>query len=164
MRYIIFTVLLIIPMQLFSQFYNKEFGIRGGYSSGFTFRVNIEEDLSYEAQLYYRDQGAIFNVIRQQHREIGYDKFGTWKFLYGFGAHVGFYFTDHYKIFFRQIYIGREIFTPVIGMDGYLAVEYQLIDAPVSFGIDFKPFMEISLKQLFGFNAWDFGINVRYRF
>lgn len=164
MKNIILTLLLIIPVQLFSQFYNKEVGIRGGYSSGLTFRVNLEEHLSYEAQLYYRDQGAIFHLIRQQHREIGYDKYGNWKFIYGFGAHAGFYFTDHYNIFFRKIYFGREIFTPVIGMDGYVAVEYQLVEAPVSFGFDFKPFMEISLKQLFGVNVWDFGFNVKYRF
>ena len=45
----------------------KEIGIRGGYSSGVTFRVNLEEDLSYEAQLGYRDKGAIFTMIRQKH-------------------------------------------------------------------------------------------------
>lgn len=164
MKHIILIILILLPSRLFAQFYQKEAGIRGGYSSGITFRVNLEEYLSYEGQLYYRDQGAVFNLIRQQHREIGMDRFGNWDFVYGFGAHGGFYFTDHYNIFFRQIYLGKEIFTPVIGMDGYVAIEYKLVEAPVSFGIDFKPFMEISLKQLFGFNAWDFGINVKYRF
>jgi hypothetical protein len=38
------------------------------------------------------------------------------------------------------------------------------VAAPVSFGFNFQPFMEISLKQLFGINLWDFGFNVKYRF
>ena len=164
MRNIYIIILLCFSTSVFSQYYVKEIGIRGGYTSGITFRVNLDEALSYEGQLGYRDHGGIFTVIRQQHREMGMDKFGNWDFIYGFGAHIGFYFTDSYRIFFREIYFGREVFTPVIGFDGYLAIEYQLVAAPVSFGFNFQPFMEISLKQLFGINLWDFGFNVTYRF
>jgi hypothetical protein len=103
-------------------------------------------------------------MVRQQHLEIGMNQAGNWKFIYGFGAHAGFYFTNSYRILFREIYFGRDIFTPVVGMDGYLGIEYQLVDTPVSFGVDFQPFMEISLKQLFGLNLWDFGVTVKYRF
>ena len=120
----------------FSQFYAKEVGIRGGYSGGITFRVNLEEDLSYEAQLNYRDQGAIFTMFRQQHTELGMDRLGNWEFLYGFGVHAGFYFTDSYKILFREIYFGREIFTPVLGMDGYVGVDYKLVDLPMSLSLE----------------------------
>ena len=67
--YIIIFLLCLAPAA-FSQFYNKEVGIRGGYSSGITFRVNLEESLSYEAQLNYRDKGAVFTMYRQQHSEM----------------------------------------------------------------------------------------------
>jgi hypothetical protein len=148
----------------FAQFYAKEVGIRGGYTSAITFRVNLLEDLSYEAQLGYRDKGAIFTMIRQQHKVIGMDRSGNWEFIYGFGAHAGFYFTDTYRILFREVYFGREIFTPVFGMDGYVGIDYQLVDLPLSFGVSFQPFMEISLKQVFGINFWEFGVSARYRF
>ncbi len=161
--YIIILLLCVSPAA-FSQFYAKEVGLRGGYSGGITFRVNLEEDLSYEAQLCYRDQGAIFTILRQQHQEIGMDRLGNWEFLYGFGAHAGFYYTDSYKILFREIYFGRKIFTPVIGMDGYLGVDYKLVDLPMSFGVSFQPHMELSLKQVFGVNFWDFGFHARYMF
>jgi hypothetical protein len=164
MRNIYIIILLCLSTTAFSQFERKEFGLRGGYTAGFTFRVNIEENLSYEGQLGYRDQGTNFAVIRQQHHEIGMDRSGNWKLIYGFGAHAGFYFTNSYRILFREVYFGRDLFTPVFGLDGYLAIEYQLVDAPVSFGVDFHPFMEISLKQLFGINLWDFGVTVKYRF
>lgn len=164
MRNLYIIILLCLSTSAFSQYYAKEIGLRGGYTAGFTFRVNIEEALSYEGLLSYRDNGAVFSVIRQKHYEIGMDKYGNWEFLYGFGPHIGFYFTDSYRILFREIYFGREIFTPVFGVNGYLGIEYQLVDAPVSFGCSFKPFMELSLKQLFGVNFWDFGFSVRYRF
>ena len=138
--------------------------MRGGYTAGITFRVNLDEDLSYEGQLGYRDQGTIFTLIRQQHREVGMDRLGNWDFIYGFGAHAGFYFTDSYRILFRQVYYGRDMFSPVIGFDGYVGIEYKLVDVPVSFGINVQPFMELSLKQLFGINLWDFGVSVKYRF
>jgi len=156
--------LLALSSTAFSQFYAKEVGLRGGYSSGITFRVNLEEDLSYEGQLLYRDNGAIFNIIRQKHRVMGMDQVGNWEFIYGFGAHAGFYFTDTYRILFREVYFGREIFTPVFGMNGYVGIDYQLETIPMSFGVSFQPYMEISLKQIFGINFWDFGFSVRYRF
>ena len=164
MRNLTIIILLCIATTSFSQYYTREFGMRGGYTSGFTFRVNIPDDLSYEAQVAYRDGGTIAGLIRQVHMEIGMDQHGNWEFIYGFGAHVGFYLTNSYRFFFREIYYGRKLFSPVAGLDGYLGIEYQLVDAPVSFGVNFQPYMEISLKQLFGINLWDFGINVKYRF
>ena len=164
MRNFYIIIFLCLSTTAFSQMERKEVGLRGGYTGGFTFRVNIQENLSYEAQIGYRDQGGIFSVIRQQHHDLGMDRMGNWKMLYGFGAHAGFYFTNSYRILFREVYFGRDLFTPVIGMDGYVGFEYQLVDTPVSFGVDFHPYMEISLKQLFGINLWDFGINVKYRF
>jgi len=163
-KFYIIIFLLGLTSAVFAQFYAKEAGMRGGYTSGITFRVNLEEDLSYEAQLGYRDKGAIFTLIRQKHREIGMDPVGNWKFIYGFGAHAGFYFTDTYRILFREVYFGREIFTPVFGMNGYVGIDYELVELPMSFGVSFQPFMEISLKQIFGLNLWDFGVSVRYRF
>ena len=164
MRNLTIIIFLCLSGTLFSQQQLKEVGMRGGYTTAVTFRVNLEEYLSYEGQLGYRDQGAIFTLLRQQHQELGMDRSGNWDFLYGFGAHAGFYFTDSYRILFREIYFGREIFTPVIGFNGYLGIEYQLVEIPVSFGFSFQPFMELSLRQLFGINLWDFGFNVRYRF
>lgn len=164
MKNLYIIILLCLSTSAFSQYYVKEVGVRGGYTAGFTFRVNLDDEISYEGQLGYRDQGGVFSLIRQKHREIGMDRLGNWDFIYGFGVHAGFYLTNSYRILFREIYFGREMFTPVIGFDGYMGIEYQLVDIPVSFGVNFQPFMEISLKQVFGINLWDFGVSVKYRF
>lgn len=160
----IILIILAPSFTAFSQFHAKEVGMRGGYTSSITFRINLEEDLSYEAQLGYRDNGAIFTLIRQKHSPMGMDRAGNWDFIYGFGMHAGFYFTDTYRILFREVYYGRQLFTPVAGMNGYLGVDYQLEELPLSFGVSFQPYMELSLKQIFGVNLWDFGFSVRYRF
>ncbi len=164
MRYITLILLLALSSTAFSQYFTKEVGIRGGYSSGITFRVNIEEETSYEAQLAYRQNGGIFTIFRQKHLEMGMDKLGNWEFLYGMGAHFGFYFTDSYRIFFKEIYYGQNMFTPVVGVDGYVGIDYKLENIPISFGVSYQPHMEISLRQIFAINLWDFGIHVRYRF
>jgi hypothetical protein len=164
MRHIFIIILFTLSGTAFSQYQTKEFGFRGGYTSSFVFRVNLDEEISYEGQLGYRDNGMILAAIRLKHQEIGMDRHGNWDFIYGFGPHAGFYLTSSYRIFFREIYFGREIFTPVFGFDGYMGIEYKLIETPVSFGVNFQPFMEISLKQLFGINLWDFGFSVKYRF
>jgi len=148
----------------FAQYYPFEAGVTGGYSSGFTFRVNIEEDISYEAQLVYRNTGAIVTMFRQKHVELKMVQNGTWEFLYGMGFHAGFYFTDSYRIFWKEIYYGQNLFTPVIGADGYIGIDYSLDAIPMSFGLSFQPHMEISLMQIFGINLWDFGMHVRYKF
>ena len=164
MKKLYIIMLLCLSAAASAQYEIKEAGIRLGYTSGISFRVNLDEALSYEGQIGYRDKGCIFTVLRQQHLEMGMDRHGTWDFLYGMGAHTGFYFTDSYRVFNQVVYFGREIFTPVIGFDGYVGIEYRLVEAPVSFGVNFQPFMEISLKQLFGVNFWDFGFTVKYRF
>ncbi len=148
-----------------AQFHSMEAGIRGGYTSGLTFRVNIDADLSYEAQLCYRNQGTIVNMFRLKHKELGMDKHGNWDFIYGLGIHAGFYYTNSYRIFFKEIYYGdNQLFTPVIGVDGYLGIDYNMEMLPLSFGCSFQPHMELSLMQIFGINLWDFGIHVRYKF
>lgn len=164
MRNLYIIILLCLSTTAFSQFYPREIGLRGGYTAGFTFRVNIDNDLSYEAQLSYRHQGAIFTMLRLKHLEIGMNKLGNWEFLYGMGIHAGFYFTDSYRIFVKEIYYGQNLFTPVVGMDGYIGIDYLLEEVPVSFGFSIQPHMEISMRQLIALNLWDFGVHVKYRF
>jgi hypothetical protein len=164
MRNSCIILLLCLSTSAFPQYYPREFGLRGGYTAGFTFRVNIEDALSYEAQLCYRNQGAIFTMFRQNHKEIGMDRYGNWEFIYGMGVHFGFYMTDSYRIFFQEIHYNQNLFTPVIGVDGYMGIDYMLEYFPMSFGISYQPHMEISLRQIFAINLWDFGIHFKYRF
>jgi len=148
----------------YGQFYQKEAGFRTGFTPGLQLRVNLEEQLSYDFLLSFRNQGAQLHLLRQQNKELFYNEKGSLFLFYGFGAHAGFSFTDHYTIFFRTIYFGQRVFSPLAGIDGYASLEFRLEEQPFSFGIDFKPFMEVSLSQLFIVNIWDFALSARYRF
>ncbi|MFC2079946.1 hypothetical protein ACFLRQ_00565 [Bacteroidota bacterium] len=164
MRSTIIIIVAILSMNVSGQFYPLEAGAVLGGSSGFSFRAYLDEDLSYEALLSFRNQGAQIHLFRQQHNEIYMTKEGSLHFVYGYGAHLGFYYTDHYTIFFNDIYFGRNLFSPAAGVDGYSGLEYRFHELPLSFTLSYKPYMELSLRQIFGINLWDFGLTVKYRF
>ena len=158
---IIFTI---ASACMYGQFYPLEAGVAGGISPGINFRAYLDENLSYEALLSFRNEGFQVHLIRQQHNELKMTEEGNFYLLYGYGAHTGFYYTDHYSFFFRDIYFGRDVFTPVLGVDGFAALEFRFVELPMSIALNYKPFMELSLRQFFGLNLWDFGLTVKYRF
>lgn len=164
MKKLLSIIILIISIDGYAQFYPLEAGVTGGLSSGLNFRAYLDESLSYEAQLSFRNEGLQFNLFRQVHEEMEMTENGTIYFVFGYGAHAGFYYTDRYNVLFREIYFGRDVFSPLLGIDGYAAIEYRMYDTPISFGLSFKPFMELSLKQIVGVNMWDFGFTFKYRF
>ncbi|MFZ5941399.1 MAG: hypothetical protein ACOYXB_12580 [Bacteroidota bacterium] len=164
MRKIVFLLIISLCSVASGQVYLKEAGFRTGLTPGLLLRVNLEEELSYDMLLSFRGAGAQLHLIRQVNNELMYTRTGTLHLFYGFGAHAGFSFTDHYNILFRTIYFGQRVFSPLAGVDGYASVEYRLFDAPFSFGLDFKPYMEVSLSQIFTVNIWDFALTARYRF
>lgn len=164
MRIAIITILSALSFACFGQFYPLEVGGVGGVSSGLNFRAYLSEDISYEALLSFRDEGMQVHLLRQEHHEIDMLLSGSLFLVYGYGAHTGFYYTDSYKIFFQDVYYGQRIFTPVVGADGFAGLEFRFEEYPLSIGVNYKPYMEISLKQIFGANFWDFGFTIKYRF
>lgn len=160
----IIILFFLLSVKGFGQFYPLEAGITGGLSPGFTFRVFLDEQLSYESQLTFRYEGVQLNLFRQSHREIEMTENGTLYFISGFGLHGGFYYTDVYSNYFRRVEYDEKVFSPVAGVDGYFAVEYRLHEAPISFGLSYKPFAEFSLREIVGLNFWDFGFTFAYRF
>lgn len=158
---IIFTVL---SMSCMGQFYPLEAGGFGGYSSGFTFRAYLDDVTSYEALVSFKNRGLQLHLFRQENKELQMTELGSVYLTFGYGAHAGFYYADHYNIFFRDVYFGSEKFSPLAGVDMYAAFEYRFQEIPLSVGIAYKPYMELSLRQIFGINIWDVGFTVKYRF
>jgi hypothetical protein len=164
MRNFLLCIVTCISLQSFGQFYPLEAGGVGGLSSGLSFRAYLDEELSYEALLSFRNEGAQLHLFRQNHSELHLMKDGSINLIYGFGSHLGFYISDTYNMFFQNVYFGRTVFSPVIGGDGFVAIEYRFHETPLSFGIQYKPFMELSYRQIFVVNLWDFGFTFKYRF
>jgi len=164
MKQLITICIIFLATDLAGQVYPMEAGGRGGLSSGLTFRAYVNEDISYESLLSFRNSGMQFHLFRQHNYEMSMTAKGSWYFTYGFGPHLGFYYSDTYTVLFKEIYYGRRVFSPVIGMDGYAALEFRFHETPVSLGMSVKPYMELSYRQIFGFNVWDVGLTLKYRF
>jgi hypothetical protein len=167
MKKILYILLFIsFNCSLFSQNFMREAGVRGGITSGFTYRQYLDEYLSYESILSFRQAGMQLTLIRQIHEGPSVlDIDANFNFLYGFGAHVGFFFTDKYTpLGYRDLYYPSRKFAPVLGVDAYAGMEYRMESFPVVFGIDYKPFFEFSLYEYFRMRLFDFALTAKYRF
>lgn len=147
-----------------SQF--KEAGIRGGVTSGFTYRQYLSDYLSYEGMLSFRNSGIQFTVVRQIHEiHADFNLHPGVHFLYGYGGHLGFFNSDTYSAFWRsELRYEDRRFTPVIGLDAFTSLEYRLNSYPVVVALDYKPFFEFSIYEFFRLRLTDIALSFRYRF
>jgi hypothetical protein len=77
---------------------------------------------------------------------------------------MGFTNSQSYEHLFRTVYNPDRKFSPLLGLDGYLGMEYHFPGIPVQVGIDYKPFFEFSLYQYFQMSAWDLAFTLKYKF
>jgi hypothetical protein len=159
-------VLIWFSLPAMNQNLTREAGIRGGITSGFTFRQYLDDYLSYEGILSFRKSGMQFTLLRQVHERYPFFHLDeNFIFIVGYGGHLGYYFSDHYRpLGFTEFYYPDRKFTPVIGVNAYTSMEYRLNTFPVSLGIDYKPFFEFSLYQYFKLSLWDVAFCAKYRF
>jgi len=165
MKKIIVLFALLVPVGACSQSYLREAGFRGGITAGITYRQYLDDQLSYEGLLSFRQAGIQFTILRQVHEVTLSEYAEDFYLLYGFGGHAGYYFTDRYRTpFYNEIYYPYRRFSPLAGVDGYAALEYRFESIPISLAIDYKPFFEFSIYQFFRIQIWDFAFAFKYRF
>jgi len=165
MKRLVLMFILLFPVVLNAQVYIREAGFRGGISAGLTFRQHLHDHMSYEALLSFRQAGMQFTVLRQVHETTLAEYANNFFLVYGYGGHVGYYFTDRYRTaYWNEIYYPYRRFSPLIGVDGYAALEYRFETIPISLAIDYKPFFEVSMYQFFRLQIWDFAFAFKYRF
>ncbi len=164
-RLLLIIVFTATACTLSAQNYTREAGIRGGMTSGFTYRQYLSPYLSYQGILGFRQGGIQFTVLRQIHEPEPNEFIENLFLIYGFGLHAGFYYSDRYRsMWYYDYYYSQPVFSPVIGVDGYAGAEYRFVTVPIGFGIDYKPFFEFSTRQFFRIRLWDLAFTVSYRF
>ena len=164
MKQTILPFLLFLSIPLYGQDFMRAAGLRGGTNSGLTYRQFMDPSLAYEGLLSFRGDGLQFTVLRQRF-EPALQNFNEGFFLvYGYGCHAGFTNSHTYLIFNRHYHYGTDKFSPLVGMDGYLGLEYYFPDLPILVGVDFKPFIELSLYEFFRINIWDAAFTLKYTF
>ena len=107
---------LVIPVILNAQVYTREAGFRGGISAGITFRQYLNEHLSYEGLLSFRQAGIQFTVLRQVHETTLSEYAENFFLVYGYGAHAGYSYTNRYRTaYWNEIYYPYRRFSPCWG-------------------------------------------------
>lgn len=145
------------------QGFNQALGIRGGFSSGFEYRYYTDDTNSYKLLLTVRDQGVQLHAMKEFHKYDLFDFAYQIVFYYGFGVHAGY---ESWEI---RKYAGgsrREVSqaSVIAGLDVLLGLEYVFDVAPVSAGLEVKPYFDLFGRTSFDFVPHDFAFTVKYLF
>lgn len=164
MKYLIVLIALFsFSLKLSAQDYERAFGIRGGLSSGFEYRVFIDDHLSYKALLSTRDRGIQIVGMKEFHEYGLFDFSDNLSLVYGFGVHVGYERWDKYHEY--SSYRSWENKTaPIAGLDGLIGVEYNFLEVPLSLGFEAKPFFDMFGRTFFRIQPFDFAFTLKYKF
>lgn len=164
----LFTIyLILIGTFAFSQSESTSIGLRVGGISGFTVKmVDYNALKAFELVVGYQNNGARFLGMLQNFRPIKEDRIANLYVISGVGAHAGYisYDENSYKIVNGiQYYSYRKEYTPIIGIDLMIGIEYHFESVPFNISMDYKPYMEFFGEKTFKIDFWDIGFSVRYR-
>lgn len=161
---LILLIFICLPLTSSGQKYNRSAGLRGGLTSGFTYKKFLNQEKAMEAILSFREAGVQLTALREYHEITLLEYSDNFFFMQGYGGHIGFLYTDRYDFLFTKTQYPSKKVTPVIGMDAYLGLEYRIEEFPLVGGIDFKPFIEFSLRDPFSIRMIDFAFFIKYTF
>jgi hypothetical protein len=147
-----------------AQHYTRDAGARAGAYPALCYRQYTDE-YSYSEVMASLNRNAIRVTYLKEYARPALQGFSPdLVFVCGFGAHSGFNRIDQYRIFNRTYFYDRYRYSPVLGIDGYLGLEYRFPHLPVIGGIDFKPFFEYSVNQFFAIHFFDTSLLLKIKF
>ena len=147
-----------------AQDYNTGIGLRlGGFTSGITVKHFVKSNGAIEGIVGFGSHSFILTGLYEHHFPV--DAEGL-KLYVGGGMHVGWFgYNGTYLIYknrSEKIYVvesGRTAFVP--GIDFIFGAEYKFKGAPLTLGLDIKPFVDF----YYGTSAYtDVALNLRYVF
>jgi len=162
---LIFAVLLLVcSMQsknAFGQEYDSGIGVRAGLNPGITGKIFLARHSAFKTMGAFegiaaiRFKGVAVTALYEFHTEV-FDTRGLYLF-FGGGVHVAYW--DSEEVFWETDNTGMQTYA---GLDGIIGFEYVVQDLPLTFGIDWKPNL-----NLIGDNAGiidDIAVSVRLFF
>lgn len=163
---IICSFLLLSGLYGNAQEYRNAVGFRGGYSSGICYQGFFNENNAVEVLLSWRDSGMQLTGIFEAYHPVMTDHYDNFFIYYGFGGHFGYtqwYRKQYYDTQPNTFYYKQKA-SPVMGFDGMFGFEYKLYRVPLSFSMNYKPFMEMFGEEFIKLNFHDFGFSAKLRF
>ena len=159
----IFLFLCLFPAILHAQNYTRNAGIRGGQTSGFTYRQYMDEANAYEGILSFKQGGLQLTLLKQFVQPYLTEHSDNIYLVWGYGAHLGTHRTSAFEIFSKKYYNFNSI-TPISGLDAFAGLEYRIREIPLIISADFKPFFDLVGIRFFSMSVWDFAISLKYNF
>ena len=156
-------ILFLTPVLSEAQNYTRNVGIRGGQTSGFTYRQYMDEGNAYEGLLSFKKDGLQITFLKEFVQPYLSGHIENIYLLWGYGAHVGTNRTSSWEIFSKRFYDLNSI-TPLCGIDGYAGIEYRIKEFPLVIGADYKPFFDLAGAKFFSISIWDIAITLKYNF
>ncbi|MCB2218778.1 MAG: hypothetical protein KQI35_00180 [Bacteroidetes bacterium] len=160
------TILLIsLSTMLVAQYERTAIGLRAGGVSGFSFK-HIDESLTgVEVVAGWQENGFRLVGMIQKYKPIATHRLANLFMFTGFGAHSGYIRHDRYSSYHEYgvpIYSGNHNYSPVLGGDFILGLEYHFESIPLNFSVDYKPYFQLFGEEHFRLDLWDLGFTVRY--
>lgn len=166
-RFLLISVFVFAGHLVFAQGFNQAAGIRGGLTSGLEYRYYTSDAHSFKALLGTRsfgsNRGLQLHVLTEYYRYDLFDFSYQLVFYYGFGAHTGY---ESWDVVRQGPNSSRQVTETafVAGIDGLLGLEYLFYEAPVTAGIEVKPYFDILGKDGLNVQPLDFAFTVKYLF
>ncbi|MCL3781763.1 hypothetical protein EMN47_15360 [Prolixibacteraceae bacterium JC049] len=160
---LLLSLMLLTFVGVNAQDYTHSVGIRGGYTSGVSYRYYFHPESSVRFLVSSREKGLELTALKEVHRYQLFDFVEDLALTYGVGAHVGYQRWDEAKINGFSVSVDKRT-KPVLGLDALIGLEYHLWQAPVSFGVELKPFFDVFGKDDFDPHLLDIAFTVRFNF
>lgn len=160
---LIITILIVFSAASYAQDFSQSAGIRVGWSPGIEYRIFTDDANSYRALLATRDHGVQLHAFKEFHQYELFSFTDQLVFYYGAGIHAGFESWDEVKYNNNTRWFDtRTAF--LAGVDGIAGLDYVFYEAPISVGIEVKPYFDVFGKKMFDLNLFDFALTLRYLF
>lgn len=146
-----------------AQEFKQAAGVRLGWSPGFEYRIFADDLNSYRFLLSTRDRGIQAHILKEFHQYDLFNFTDQLVFVYGAGVHIGYERWDvtHYNDNSQW----HSTKTAVLaGVDGLAGLEYLFYKAPISLGLEVKPYFEFFGQEFFNVQLFDVGFTVKYLF
>lgn len=144
--------------------YNTGLGFRlSGVTSGISVKHFTGSSTALEGILGFRYRSWILTGLFEKHQAFPNAEGLSW--FYGGGAHVGLY-DDGYRYYYYKVRGNKYVIADddrkervALGADFILGLEYKFKNAPITIGLDAKPFIDF-VPAFSGY--WDAALSFRF--